>query len=254
MGLSQVDSALRRGLGRIKPIASTYKVYRLGGLSGTANAATSIIDPLNLVNESFPARITLGLPKSTLENEPIYKMLYGGICDVRSLKIGDVLVETGPTLAGSPDGRAYVLSDVQPLMPAVFARTEIMGSLTRPNGPSQTDDPVLGLGVYQGQSKKDEWLYVLDNGMYDVAGTGTAAVIPMGLQPYSRLGPAQELKFPTATHRSTHFAYIPLLPGVQIMPGDMVSDQNGNRFKIETVSAFTSGLQGYQAICESVFI
>lgn len=253
MSTASIDSALRRGLGRIKTIASLYKVYRIGGVSGLPNAATSVIHPLNLVNPAFPARFTMGLPKSIIEQEEVYKMTYSGICDVRSLKIGDVLVETGPPLTDTPDGRAFILADVQPLLPAVFARTEVMGSITRPNAATQANEPLLGMGAYQGQSKFDEWVFTLQNGLYKVQASGVVATIPMGLQPSIRLGAAQEFKFPTSTKRGLHYGYIAALFGEALQPGDMVSDQNGNRFKVETVNYFSSGFQGYQFICQSVF-
>jgi hypothetical protein len=247
MGLSQADSALRRGLGAIKVIGSYYNVYRLGD-----NNSASLISAQNLVISNFPARIVPGLPKALLEIEPIYKLVYNCICDTRSLKIGDCLVEVGPVTTDSPDGRTFILADVQPLLPAQAPRTEIMGTISRPA--SGATDPIQGRGAYQGTTKYNELIVVLDNGLYDITNAGTAAVIPMGIQPYTRMGPAQDFKFPTATHRSIHFIYIPLLPGFQVQPGDITSDQNGNRFRIQNVSSFTTGLQGTIAIAETLFV
>jgi hypothetical protein len=250
VGLAAVDSALRRGLGKVKPIASVYKVYRLGGTSGTPNAATNIIDPLNLVNSGFTGKFTMGLPKAVIEQEEIYKMLYNGICDTRALKMGDVLLETGPTLTGSPDGRMYALADVQPLMPGVFARCDFLATISRPSGHTTTAEPTLGLGVYQGQSKGDEWQLALNTGVYTFQGGVTASQIPCGMQPYTRLGGPQEFKAPEATRRSTHFAYFPLLPGDRVQAGDVINAPNGDSYQIQNISEFTVGLRGHLALCE----
>lgn len=254
MSLASNDNALRRGLGKIRPIASVYNVYRLGGASGTPNGASSIINSANLVTDNFNARIVRETSRKLLEQEEIYKQFYIGECDVRSLKIGDCLVETAPILTDAPDGRAFTLVDVQPMMPAIFARTEIMGSISRFNSADKTDEPILGVDTYQGTTKLNEWVLVLTNGSYDFVSSGIAAVVPFGIQPSIRIGTAQEFKYPTATKRSLHYAYIPLLPGAMLQPGDVLMAQNGDRFRIENLSVFTVGIQGYLATCESLFV
>lgn len=258
MSLYTNDKALRQGLGKIKPIASTYSVYRIGGASGVPNDASSIINEQNLVTAYFPGRFNRITNKSVLEQEDIYKMCYIGEADIRSLKIGDILIETAPHTTDAPDGRAFAFVDCQPLMPAVFARTEIMGSVSRPNS-DEAEEPMLGTVPYQGTTKGSEEYLVLGAtpetwGYYSFESTGIMATIPFGLQPYSRLGTAQEYHYPTATKRGIHYAYLPLLPGVLLQPGDVLNAQNGDRFRIENLSVFTTGTQGYLAICESLFI
>lgn len=255
--VATIDNALRRGLGQgVKGGLATYfNVYRLKGLSGTPNAATSIVDPLNKVLTNFPIRMVKNAMQQLVEQEPIYKLVYQGMCDTRQLKIGDVFIEVGPIMTDVPDGRMFYLADVQPILPAMFVRAEISGSASRPHDASQTDEPLLGRGrAAQAVSKGQEWLYILDNSLYDVQAVGTPATIPMGIQPYNRVGPAQEMKFPTGTRRGVHYLYLPLLPGLQIEPGDYVLDDNRNHYRIQTVQAFTTGLQGYQLIAETTFI
>ena len=252
MGITAADSALRRGLGAIKVIGSYYSVYRLGGTSGVPNVAASLIDPLNLVATNFSARIVPGLAKPLIEIEPVYKLIYNIICDARTLRIGDCLVEVGPQLMDAPDGRMFILADVQPLLPAQGPRTEILGTLSRPSSDGG-NDPIQGRGSYQGMTKFTEKIAVLSYGLYDMALVGTASAIPMGIQPYTRIGGLQEFKFPSGTHRATHFIYIPPLPGLLIQPGDVVSDQNGNRFFLQNVSTFSTGLKGTVCIADSNF-
>lgn len=252
MSLASIDNVMRRAFGLgVKPIASTYAVYRLGGASGEPNFAASLIDPLNLVFPAYPARITRGLPKILIEVEELYKMIYIGFLDTRPLKIGDCLVENGPPTTDSPDGRMYLLADVQPMLPPQFPRVEIQGNLARPS--TTTPDLMQGAGAYSGGSKFTSQICVLNNGMYSFSESGIAATIPMGLQPYARRGPGQDKKFPMATHRTQHYIYIPLLPGVEVLPGDEITDNNGNRYVVDNLSSFTVGLQGTLAIADSLF-
>ena len=256
MSLASIDAALRRGLGLgAKVIGNTYDVYRLNfGSTG------SIVAPNNIAIHNFRARFTLKPPPQLIESEPVYNMWYTSMLDTRRLKIMDVLVETGPTaVVDTPDtggGRIYTFVGQTTLRAPVFARTEVLGALTRPNDASSVDQPVLGETVEQATNKFNEWLYILNNGLYSVAGSGTPAAIPMGLQPHRRTGPPQEMakEWPTATSRGIFFIFIPLLPGVFVQPGDMVSDHVGNRYQIEMVHVTTTGLQGYQCIAHSVFI
>lgn len=256
MSIVQYDGIFRRGLGLGAPFIGTrFKVYRLGGASGIPNAAASIIDPLNLVYSAFPIRMTLGIPKCMQEQELLYKQYYSGtLCDASYLKPGDILVETGPQLIDTPDGRVFIFIDVQPLLPAVFARAEVYSQITRTHDSSATDQPLQGGLAIQGETKFTEWLLTLNDGMYDMVSSGVSAVIPIGLQPRQRPGSALDFKNPTATHRGAYVGYAPLLPGFKIEAGDYFTDANGGRYRAEIVNIFETGLQGYQMILESVLV
>jgi hypothetical protein len=254
MGIAALDNALRRGLGKAgEVIGTTFSVYRLGGTSGTPNGAANIIDPLNLINDNYFARIVHQKPPVVIETEEVYRLYYIGLCDTRQLKVGDVFVETGPELADTPDGRVYFLNDVQPFLPPVFTRVEIFGTITRPHGDGASEQPIQGYDGYQGESKFTEEIITLGDSLYSFATSGTPTVIPMGIQPAKRMGSQQDIKFPTATHRGLYMASCPLLPGVQIQPGDYLSDQNGSRYVIHVPHAQTVGNQGIQMLVESVF-
>lgn len=256
MGIASIDSALRRGLGFAgKVIGTQFDVYRIGGKTGLPNAATSIIATENQIFHSFSVREVHDVPKVVEENTPLYDMLYIGMCDSRQLKTGDIFVEIGPKLADTPDGRVFALLDVQPLLPCVFARVEIMGGLSRPNGEGDAVEPILGLDDYQGETKFTEMTCSLNQGLYEIPGDPNIgpAVIPMGIQPNKRLGSDQEFKYPTATKRGLYFGYCPLLPGVQIQPGDVISDHNGNRYVVHIPTSFQTGLKGWFLQMTSLF-
>jgi len=248
--IARIDNALRRGLGLgAKVIGNQYDVYRLN------NASTgSIIQTSNKVISSFNARFSFMPPKTLLEQTELYNQWYTAMVDTRQLKMGDMLVEVGPSLTDTPDGRIFCLVDVTSMRAPIFARCEVLGALTRPNDDSIVDQPLQGEVDYQGQTKFTEWISVLTNGFYDMQGTGSPAVIPMGLQPHIRMGPGQEIKYPTSTPRGVYYGWCPLLPGLQIQPGDMVADAVGNRYQIQIAHVFTTGLQGWQLTMHSVFI
>ena len=249
-----LDNALRQGLGLGASLAigTTFSVYRLN-----ANSTGNWCQPSNLINDNFQAKFAYAIPKALVEQTDTYKMWYTAMCDTRQLLIGDILLETGPTLTDEPDGRGYVFSDVRPLQVPVFARVDFFGSLSRSNTDSHDAEPLQGDAGYQGTTKDNEWTYQLFNGNFFVDPTGQPCAIPIGMQNYVRLGPGQAMKgdvFPTETPRAVFFCYIPILPGVIIQPGDIISNSIGDRFQIENIALNTVGLQGYQIIAHSVFI
>ena len=249
-GVSNVDNALREALGQGVPvIAEFYDVYRINPLS-----TGQWIDPSNLVLSGYQARIVYKPPAVLQEQVLLYKMVYSGMCDPRALQIGDVLVQTGPILTDTPDGRIFIFADVQPLMAPVFFRTEIPGTITRPHGPLTTSEPLLGDGGEARTTKHTEWVVTLNQGLFDLTSAGPACTIPMGMALRERGGGKQEIKYPTAAPRGEVDIFIPYLPGMQIEPNDMASDSHGNRFSVMIVVLYDVGLKGYMCRCETVFV
>jgi len=249
-GVSNVDNALREALGQGVPvIAEFYDVYRINPLS-----TGQWIDPSNRVIQGFNARIVYNPPTTLKEQVLLYKMAYSGMCDTRALQIGDVLVQTGPTLTGIPDGRIFILADVQPLMAPLFFRTEIPGSITRPHSPLTVSEPLLGDGGEARTTKQTEWLVTLSQGLFDVTADGPACSIPMGIALRERGGGKQEIKYPTAAPRGELDIFVPELPGLQLQVNDMVSDSHGNRFRVTVVALYDVGVRGYQLRAETVFV
>lgn len=249
-----LDNALRQGLGLGARLAigTQFSVYRLN-----ANSTGNWCQPSNQIFENFSAKFAYGIPKGLEEQTDTYKMWYTSMVDTRRLLVGDILIETGPKLTDEPDGRGYVFADVRPLQGPVFARVDFFGSLSRSNTPSQVAEPLQGdLGTLAA-TKDTEWTYQLQNGSFFVDPTGQPCAIPMGMQQHMRVGPAQNLKgdtFPTETPRAVFFCYIPILPGVVIQPGDIISNSIGDRYQVENIALHTVGLQGYQIIAHSIFI
>ena len=249
-----LDNALRQGLGLGARLAigTQFDVYRLN-----ANSTGNWCQPSNKILANYSAKFAYGIPKSLEEQTDTYKMWYTAMCDTRPLLIGDILIETGPPLTDEPDGRGYVFVDVRPLGGAVFARVDFNGSLSRSNVASSQAEPLQGDAGYVGATKDSEWTFQLQNGNFFVDPTGQPCAIPMGMQQHMRVGPAQNLKadvFPTETPRAVFFCYIPILPGVVLQPGDIISNSIGDRFQIENIALHTVGLQGYQVIAHSIFI
>lgn len=241
---------MRRGLGKVGIIGTQFDVYRLA-----PNAAANLKDPLNKVLVGFSARVVKNNTQALIEQEPIYKMDYVAECDSRPLRIGDLLVETGPVITDTPDGRMYMFVDEQPLLPTIFVRVDGFGEIHIPHDASlSVEQPELGRGTaVQAESVEHEQVVSLANGSYSV-GVGAAAQIPLGIQPYNRLGQNIDFKLATGTRRATYYAYVPLLPGVKIVPGWFIVGPDGQRYRIQSATGFSTGLQGYQIICETVLI
>lgn len=227
-------------------IGQHYNVYRL---SNTSNG--SVLNSGNRILTNFPIRMVLNMEGWIVEQTKIYDMVFEGLCDARNLQIGDICVEM------DGDGAMFAVADLRPMNPNVFIRVEQSGALSRPFGAlpnGATQMPSLGRVGFFGAGKSSEQICVLINGYYSLALSGNPATIPLGVQPYKRLGMMPDPKVPTSTHRNEVFAYVPNLPGVQIQPGDVISASNGDRYQVHTVTPYTEGLQGYQLICESLFI
>ena len=152
-----IDRALRTALGQgVRPIAEHYDVYRINSAS-----TGQLISPNNKVISNYPARIIKNVPKALMEQRALYPMLYAGFCNTNLLRMNDILVQTGPPLTDTPDGRIFVLCSVQPLMAPVFARTEVLGALSQPHSISQLSEPLLGDGGVASTTKNTEWLVTL---------------------------------------------------------------------------------------------
>lgn len=251
----ELDAVVQYGRGVAAGIiGEVYDVYRRSdGTDGRQATQGSVLNTANLIISAFPIRMMRSNAAIATENTNIYDMIYAGMCDATQLLVGDIVIRTQPY---RNDREMFVVADLRPLSYNVFVRTEIEGSMSRPWGTGDSEQ-LLGFVEYQGAGKYTERPYILNNGYYYIAEPGkpaSPAVIPLGMQPYKRLGPTPEIRQPTTTHRTEVFVYVPLLPGLFIEAGDLVSDQNGNRFQIHNVTLFTVGLQGYQLIAESLFV
>jgi hypothetical protein len=250
-----LDDVVQYGRGRAAEIiGEPYDIYRLSdGLDGREPTQGSMLNEPNKILCSFPIRMVKTNAAIAIEQTNIYDMIYTGMCDATDLKVGDVAVRVG---RHRKTNEMFTLAQLRPLSYNTFIRTEVEGNISRPWGKGDSEQ-LLGLVDYQGAGKTTERPYILNDGYYYIGtpnGFLSPAVIPLGLQPYKRLGPSPKIQQPTTTHRVEMFSYVPLLPGLYIEPGDTISDQNGNRYMIQTISTYSVGLQGYMLIAESLFV
>lgn len=225
-------------------IGQIYNVYRLNTKSTGA-----IVAAKNLVVANFPVKISRNTEHIGDESPKLYELVYQGLCDVGKLQIGDILVEIG----FRNDRGMFVLAQERPLKPYMFVRVEINGAVTRQSAISA--EPVLGVGPYQSTTKAYESVATLSNGRYAYVQGGTPAQIPIGIQVDRRMGQfPRGFKLPTVNKLEEVSAYVPLLPGLQIQPTDMLADANGNRYLIHAVQVYTSGLQGYLCKCQKLLV
>ena len=251
----ELDYIVQYGRGAAADIiGEIYDVYRRSdGTDGRIPSQGSVLNTSNRVYTGLAIRMMRSNAAIAAENTNIYDMIFAGMCDASVLKVGDVVTRTQDY---RNDREMFTVADLRPLSYNVFVRTEVEGSISRPWGVGDSEK-LLGFVEYQGAGKYTERPYVLQSGYYYIAEPGkpvSPAVIPLGIQPYKRLGAKPEIRQPTTTHRTEMFCYAPLIPGMFIEAGDILSDQNGNRYMIHNVSLFTVGLQGYQLIAESLFV
>lgn len=236
-------------------IGTAFDVYRLSdGGDGRPATQGSLLNGEPLIRDFYAEFHRVNQAKD-LETTPIYDMVFVGLCDATDLRVGDVLVEQDPD---KPIGGMFTVADLRPLKRNVFVRTEVAGSLSRSYGLGGTTKLQGKIG-YQGAGKTSEFPVIVENGYYYIGDNhgdepAVPAAIPFGIQPYKRLGPASKLAIPTATHRTEAFVYMPLLQGFLLQQGDVLSDQNGNRYMIHTLLGYNVGIQGYQIIAESLYV
>lgn len=237
----QID--LARGIAA-SIIGQLYDVYRLN-----AKSSGAIVSPGNLVVGNFPVKMTRNTQSLAFEQAKIYELVYVGLCDVGKLHLGDVLVEKG----FRSDRGMFVLAQERPLKPYMFVRVEINGAVTRQSAISA--EPRLGLGPHQATTKAYESVAQLHNGMFAYVQGGTPAQVPIGIQIDRRMGQfPRGFKLPTMNKLEEVSAYVPLLPGLQIQPTDMLADANGNRYLVHAIQVYTTGLEGYLIKAQKLLI
>ena len=240
MNLAALDALVQYGRGRAaQVVGQTYDVYRLGaGTSGQIVAGTPLIIGL-------PASLTHWTNVKDIENQVFGALTFGATVNNLALLIGDILVGTG---FGS-DGAMYAVADLRPLKETILIRCEQSSTVTRPTAPGDivTRNPSGPTDItgYNTVAKSTEQSLVLTNGLYAFASTGTAAMVPFGLQPLNKLREYPESKLPTDTRREGFIGYLPLLPGVILEENDVISSgSGGDRYRIEQVYIAEFGLQG----------
>src|SRR5579872_1386114 len=225
-------------------LGQIYNVYRLN-----ARSTGTVISRQSQVYDSLPCYMRKSTKSGDVEQSKVYEMIYEGKFDASKVNIGDIFVEQG----FRSDGGMFVLAQYRPLEPYWFVRCEIAGSILREASQTVGAEPAQGLTSYQGVSKKYEWPCVLNNGLYSFQQSGTPAQVPIGIQMYKRIGQKSGVDIPTATRLEEVYCYVPNLRGIAIQASDTLADQNGNRYKVNSVQTYTVGLQGQFIVGHKLF-
>ena len=240
MNVAALNALVQYGRGRAAQIVGqTYNVYRLGpSVSGQIVSGSPAIAGLS-------ASLTHWKNLKDIENQVFDAITFSATVNNLALAVGDILVGYG---YGS-DEAMYAVADLRPLKQTILIRCEQSSTVTRPTAPADTivrnpNGPTDVTG-YNVVTKETEQSLVLTNGSYSFATTGTAAMVPFGLQPLNKLREYPESKLPTDTRREGFVGYLPLLPGVILEENDVISSGSaGDRYRIEQVYIAEFGLQG----------
>lgn len=250
--ISLIDGAIQQGRGAAATVVGQmYDVYRLTTQSGQVVSGTALY-------KNFPAKLTRWKNTKDIENEDLGAIVFAATCNNLYLQIGDILVGLGSQGYRS-DGAMYVVADERPLKQTVVVRCEQSATITRPT--TSTSNVSLNVGkptvvtTYSGITKSTETSLVLNNGQYSWSTSGTAAMVPFGLQPTHRLREYPASKLPTDTRKETFIGFLPATPGVIIEENDVISSGSaGDRYRVEQNYIAEHGLQGQILIVEKLVV
>lgn len=250
--LSDIDGAIQEGRGAAAAtIGQSYDVRRL-----TTTTAGSITNEVPLYT-NFPAIIRKA-QKKQIENTTFDLQVFEATCDNTYLQLGDVLTETGYR----NDSGMYTVAQMRPLRPTLIVRTEAAITITRPRpkGGRASQQPAQGAVLapgYLGTGKKNEWPLTLVDGLYSFEPSGSAAVVPCGLQPLNRVRDGSKNdaagQMPTSLYREHFLAWLPLIPGDQLQELDRLNFPNADRYEIALLyTSETTGLSGHVLVVEKL--
>jgi hypothetical protein len=223
-------------------------VYRL---SPTTPSAGILND--TPVLPSFGAELKR-LAKTDLENETFGIIAFDATCDNTQLILGDILQESGYLSRGT----VYCFAQYREYEPTVFIRCETTAIVKRPTdvnagapGPQSTWEAVTSLNAEVTESSA--YVATLYAGSFGFAPSGSSpVVIPMGLQPTTRISGTHPEAVPTSTSDQRYACYLPPCPGLQMRVNDEIEDQDGTGSVYvvqEVYSSGQTGLQGFVMLC-----
>lgn len=256
---ARIQAHIDRGKGiAAKKLGPQYAAFRL-----VSWATGDFPNGWGCVNNSFALfrrRLTaenkfdLSLTKTTLWQDII--------ADMSPFIVGDVFLSIDPPYqagvsygddatqqAGSQEFNGICLAYHPPVGKAVGARVDRLAQLYRP-ATSPGSNPEGSLS-WKATLVNDQPL-VLEDGVYalQAAGSVPASMIPVGLSAIHRKGDSNISNVPAMTKPQVYFFYVPPLPGYLPREGDALVEQNGARYVVTSAVEQTSGVAGYQLICD----
>lgn len=256
--LPLIDGAIQEGRGvAASVLGQTYDVRRINSSTNGSISSNAAL------YTSFPARIRRTSKKVAIENTIFDLVCFEATCDNRVLEIGDEMTETGYEAMANG---VYVMAQARPTRETLWMRCESNVAITRmmPAAGQEAQQPTFGWsaaqsGAYGGVDKRTEAVLTLTNGTYAFSTQpgATPAGVVCGLQPLNRIRDTSTRvaagKWPSALYREHFIAYLPLLPGEQIVELDRISLQNSDRYEVALVyTSETTGIAGYILIVEKL--
>lgn len=249
--MPSIDRAIQLGRGVAGAVVGQpLDVFRL---SGTTNVGILTGQP-QFTN--YPAILRKTTTKKDIENSVFDLQVFEMTSDNTHLHIGDALVTEGY----KSDGGVFYYVQNRPMGPSLLIRAEANASISRPatRAGAAIEQPASGAIAqpnYGGAFRAGEQILTLSGGMFSfsLAAGLTPASVPCGLQPLNRMSDANRPAIPTRLYRERFLAYVPLLPGEQIVELDRLSFPNSDRYQVMLVyTSETVGLNGYICVVEKI--
>jgi hypothetical protein len=246
-----IQRKIDRGRGKAAVrLGQPYAVYRV-----QANAAANYLDASNLIAQRVPALRRIGKGPAVsraLETVPLHALFYEVVADLTTYLVGDVFVQQDPvygagaTLVSYPTLQmdAMTLVSHAPVKPSLAARIDRLCQIYRiATAPDTT-------GFFE--STVDAALpVVLTSGMWGLgSATQTAAMVPVGLMPVSRMGGTLIPAIPESTARIRYGAVLPPLFGFTLREGDRIVTQDGARYVVMDLFDQEAGVACTAALVE----
>ena len=242
--LAHIDSRVQYARGAAaKVMGQTYDVFRLSAKT----SPTGIVSPSSQIAANVRIQFEAKPSNREIEVSTSIKFLsYEGLMDVRKFTYGDVFVQREDSY--EYEGMTYVLMSRRPAprISLFAAAPKPYATISRPeSNPAHIDS---GRAPQSVPIKDREWPLTLSEGYYSFQQTGTPVSIPVGYS-LSRLRdfPRSDTSLGQLwddTRRSTWDMFIPNLKGQPLIPRDIITGGNGDRYEITAVQPLTASIYG----------
>ncbi|MDB5093416.1 MAG: hypothetical protein JWO85_1517 [Candidatus Eremiobacteraeota bacterium] len=241
--LPLIDAAVQTGRGVVGAVLGpSHAVYRLG----PNTTGTGIISPGSQIAANFPALFERLTDRKEIEIESSVKALFFTCnADLTNFKPGDVFVQNADSYRADRGVFTLVANRTVPRKP-VFVSTPIFATFARPeSNPQHIDSGRVPQSV---PTKEYEWPLTVTAGDYLFEQTGTPVTVPVGmvlgrLRDMPRTDTAEGALYDD-TRRQTWDVFAPLLPGQPLIPRDILTGMNGDRYELAGVQSSTSSFFG----------